>query len=215
MMGVSALLFLLTGLALLVLRNEYPDWGARLARAAIFAAARCHTDRERMRDEWLAELAAIQGKDNESTGLLFGGSLLFRYGMGLPLKLVDPLYSYWAIFGFVLFPTVLGFGVIALVIIGFAWFERRELGKLESGVTLSATLASPARTTRGKLVTLALTIIVSGVFFLWAHSFNSSVFGFGVAGAFSLGYAGVLHSPSFRTRVEVWRRARLDLLDPR
>jgi hypothetical protein len=69
----------LVALLQLVLRREYDDWAPRLAAWMIRAAAWCHPESNRMREEWLAELASIQDEASEALGLTYAISLLARY----------------------------------------------------------------------------------------------------------------------------------------
>ena len=64
-----------------VARQEYPDYGTRLASLLVRFAATAQPPRRRERslEEWEAELAAIQARGTSATGLVWAASLAASY----------------------------------------------------------------------------------------------------------------------------------------
>lgn len=82
-MTLLAVVTALVGGLVWILRVEYPDWGHRVARVLIRAAARCRpvSSRDRWRREWLAELASIPRERPGATGLTFAAYIFLAYGL--------------------------------------------------------------------------------------------------------------------------------------
>ena len=78
------------GVLMLIAKKEYSYWASKLSVICIRIAGWGHPLGRRMKREWLAELAVIDAGDDDASGLIFAGTLFFRYGLTAPLRLMDP-----------------------------------------------------------------------------------------------------------------------------
>ena len=141
----------LIGTAAFVARREYADIAPRVARSLILFTSRLlpMTKRERMREEWLAELVATQTADNDSEGLAYAVGICGRYVAQSALHAMDPqatVTALWVATPVVLIAPPQAIRVLALSVLWFnvtdALYDRRLLRR---GRTIDPRIAFKSR----------------------------------------------------------------------